>query len=352
MNAHSKALLILSPGFPANEADTACLPFPQLFVKTLKELQPSLKVIVLAFQYPFVKSCYQWHNVQVISFGGSNKGKLSRLLVWKAVWKKINRIAKEYSVVGILNFWLGECGLLGKYAARKHAVPFFTWLLGQDARANNRYFSLIKPTGHQLIALSDFIAAEMERNYHVRPANIIPPGIDLKNKPIAGLTRDIDLLGAGSLIPLKQYDVFIRIVSKLTAYHPKLKAVICGKGGEQNRLQKMITEAGLSANVGLCGELEHDAVIALMQRAKIFLHPSAYEGYGVVMAEALYAGAHVVAFYKPMNNVYRQQHIVQTEDEMAATVNALLNDCNRRQESILTASIEFSCKKVLQLFGM
>ena len=46
-------LVILSPGFAANEADTTCLPPMQLFVKALKEICPGLNIIVIAFQYPF-----------------------------------------------------------------------------------------------------------------------------------------------------------------------------------------------------------------------------------------------------------------------------------------------------------
>src|ERR1700712_5334910 len=119
MNESAKTFIILTPGFPANGADSTCLPFPQLFVKTLKHLNPSLKIIVFAFQYPFVKSTYNWHDVTVISFNGRNKGKLSRLLTWRSIRKRLNAIVKENNVTGILNFWLGECGLIGKHAAKK-----------------------------------------------------------------------------------------------------------------------------------------------------------------------------------------------------------------------------------------
>src|SRR5438046_10462233 len=112
MKEYRQTLLILTPGFPANEGDSTCLPFPQLFVKTLSQADPSLQVIVLTFQYPFEKKEYQWHNVRVIAFGGKNKGKLNRLMVWKAVLKKVKTIVQQQPVIGILNFWLGECGLI------------------------------------------------------------------------------------------------------------------------------------------------------------------------------------------------------------------------------------------------
>ena len=49
-------LIILSPGFAANEEDTTCLPPQQVFVKALNRNFPSLQIIILAFQYPRLKS--------------------------------------------------------------------------------------------------------------------------------------------------------------------------------------------------------------------------------------------------------------------------------------------------------
>jgi glycosyltransferase involved in cell wall biosynthesis len=305
MNGNNRTLIILTPGFPANEADSTCLPFPQLFVKNLRQLHPSLQIIVLAFQYPCTKSEYEWQGVKVIAFNGKNKGKIRRLLVWNAVWKKLNKIVKENNVTGILNFWLGECGFIGKYAAKKHKLMCYTWLLGQDARKNNRYFSLIKPDAQSLVALSDFIAAEFHRNYGIMPLHIIPPGVDTGAFPSQTIERDIDILGVGSLIPLKRYDIFIRVAARLALVRPKIKTVICGQGTEKAHLQQMIDKANLSANIELCGELNHDAVIGLMQRSKVFLHPSSYEGFATVYTEALYTGAQVVGFCQPMNTIFK-----------------------------------------------
>lgn len=352
MSKVNKTLIILTPGFPANEADSTCLPFPQLFVKKLKQLNPSLQIIVLAFQYPFVVSEYEWHAVKVISFNGQSKGKINRLLLWRKVWKRVNTIVKENDSIGILNFWLGECGLIGKWAAKKYKLKSFTWLLGQDARKNNRYCFLIKPNAAGLVALSDFIGDEFYRNYKIMPANIIPPGIDATEFSAETPVRDIDILGSGSLIPLKRYNIFIKIVARLVISHPKLKTMICGKGMQEEYLRQMIDDAGLSPNIELCGEVSHSEVLGLMQRSKIFLHPSSYEGFATVINEALYAGAQVVSFCQPMHTIYKNQHVVKTDNEMTDKVNELLTDKNRNHESVITLPIEITCKKILSLYGM
>ena len=352
MKENSQALIILTPGFPANETDSTCLPFPQLFVKTLSQVNPSLQVIVLAFQYPFVKKEYRWNNLQVIAFGGRNKGKFNRLMVWKAVLKKVQTIVKQQPVIGILSFWLGECGLIGKYAAKKYRLKHFTWLLGQDARANNRYVSFVRPHAQSLIALSDYIAGEFYRNYKIKPANIIPPGVNTNEAVVKDRVRDIDVLGAGSLIPLKQYVIFVTVIARLAVTHPSIRAVLCGDGIQWELLQKLIDGTGLSVNIELCGELSNDAVKALMRRSKILLHPSSYEGFATVYTEALYAGAHVVGFCQPMNEIFKNQHVVKTPEEMTARVDALLNDTNLNHDSVITWPIEATCQKVLALYGI
>lgn len=351
MTLLNKTLVILSPGFPEDEADSTCLPFPQLFVRKLKELNPSLNVIVLAFQYPYTSSEYKWHNVTVIPFNGKEKGKLSRLMTWYSVWKRLKKIMKENDVTGILNFWLGECALIGKHAAKKYHVKNFTWLLGQDAKKGNRYFSLIKPAAQNLIALSDFLNDEFYRNYKIRPANVIPPGIDTNEFLLQPVERNIDILGAGSLIPLKQFDVFIKLVAQSVKKNTAIRAVICGKGPEQALLQRMINENNLSKNIQLYGEMPHERVLELMQHSTIFLHPSSYEGFGVVLSEALYAGAQVVSFCKPMNVAFKNHHVVSSEKEMADKVEEILNRTDRKHENIMTYQIKETCNRVLSLYS-
>lgn len=135
MSDVKKTFIILSPGFPKDEADSTCLPFPQLFVRTLSQLNPTINIIVFAFQYPFIAKDYKWYDVQVMSFNGRNKGKINRLLLWRRILKRFNEVIKEHTVIGILNFWLGECALIGQYAGKRYGINSFTWILGQDAKS-------------------------------------------------------------------------------------------------------------------------------------------------------------------------------------------------------------------------
>ncbi|MEO8771628.1 MAG: glycosyltransferase [Ferruginibacter sp.] len=350
MNNVNKTLIILSPGFPKDEADTTCLPFLQTFVRSLNQVDPSLQVIVLAFQYPFTSKEYIWENVNVISFKGRNKGKIHRLFLWSRIWRTIKKLVHQNNVIGFFNLWLGECAWMGRHASKKFGLPSFSWLLGQDAKTDNKYISRIKPNPKSLIAMSDFLADNFEKNFKIRPQHVIPLGVDKNLFTQSFGERPIDILGAGSLIPLKQYDVFIQMVIKLAVKRPHINAVILGEGKERERLQKMINENNVGSNIKLAGEKDHATVLSLMQQSKIFLHPSAYEGFGTVCAEALYAGAKLVSFVKPMKKEFKNWFIVEKEMDMLSQLENLLDDRNAEYERVLVYDSEEIGREVLSLY--
>lgn len=330
-----KTLIILTPGFPENESDTTCLPAQQLFVQNLQESFPGIDITVLSLHYPYVRSTYVWKNVTVKSFNGRNRGKLHRLMLWYQVWRSIKRIARTNDVLGIFSFWCTECALIGQ----RFKLPHFIWILGQDAKKDNSFVRRIRPKAWQLVAMSDFLADTFERNHGIRPQHIIPNGIDARGYTQQNFERTIDVLGVGSLIKLKQYDVFIELMAAI----PGVKAVICGKGPEEQALRQQ-------DHVSLVGELPHPEVLKLMQQSKVFLHTSNYEGFSTVCLEALYAGAHVVSFCKPVNRQIPHWHIVNTKEEMLQKLKELLST-HLNHSPVMPYTMKDTAMEVMKLFA-
>ena len=351
MKREPKTLVILSPGFPKDEADTSCLPSQQIFVRALNKNFPYLKIIILSFQYPFSKAVYNWYGNMVIPFGGMNKGIIARLFLWRRLWRILHELKKENNIVGLFSYWCGECALIGKYFGKRNNMKHFSWITGQDARKGNKYIPLIRPQSHELIAMSDFLAKEFYRNYGIQPARVIPNGIDPSLFQAQSTERDITILGVGSLVPLKQYDVFINMVKEITKKIPAANAMLCGKGPQEMQLQKLIVRHQLQNNIVLTGEKTHSEILRLMQRARVFLHTSSYEGFSTVCLEALYAGCHVVSFVKPMQHDIAQWHIVHTKEQMIQKVLCLLNDAATQYDHVLAYSMDESGKSVMNLFG-
>jgi glycosyltransferase involved in cell wall biosynthesis len=304
----------------------------------------------LTFEYPFYSSFYQWNNVSVISFGGANKGGLTRLNNWRRVRLTLRRLNKQFQLIGLLSFWMGDCAFIADRFAKKRNLRHFCWILGQDAKPGNKYFKWVRPKAENLIALSDFIANEVKDNYSMTPAYIIPIGVDPALFGEPSKKRDIDILGVGSLIPLKLYSLLINMIGTLHIYFPDIHAVICGDGPEWHLLDMLIKDYQLEKNIELTGELPHTAVLALMQRTKVFVHPSSYEGLGVVCLEALFAGAQAVSFVQPMNKPIKNWHFAKTPDDMVNILKKLLEDPFCNQGSVAPYIIKDTCRKIVELF--
>jgi len=343
-------LVILTPGFPEDEQDTSCLPFLQSLIRTINTDFPFIKIIIVTFQYPFISAKYLWNGNTVFSFGGRNKGKLSRRFLWFRVWRKLKKIKEENNVIGLFSLWFGECALIGNHFGKKNGIMHRCWIAGQDAKKNNKFVEKINPDPKELVAISDFIADEFFKNYSIKPLYVIPNGIENELFQIKSYERTIDVLGAGSLIPLKRYDLFIHCIAELRKTIPDIYSVIAGKGSEDFLLRNKMTELKLKNNIFLNGEMTHKSLLLLMQQTKVFLHPSSYEGFSMVCLEALYAGCQVISFCKPMNGNFESWHIVKTEEEMVKKIFEILNNSQTQFTLVMPYSINETGKAILQLF--
>jgi len=344
-------LVILTPGFPKDEDDSACLPPQQIFVKALRDVNPVLNIIVLTFTYPFFSGTYYWNGVKVTAFGNKRSNRLKRLFTPLRVYLTLLQIRQQHKVVGLLSFWMGKTAVVGNWFARNYRMQHYIWVLGQDAKQGNRYIKWIRPKAEQIIALSDFIVRQFEQNYNIRPKQVVPVGIDKEMFDNVIAVKNIDVMAAGSLIPLKQYDVFIEVINQLKMTRPGIKAIICGDGVEMQMLRDKVQQYDLTDNIIFTGQIAHQQVLALMQRAKVFLHPSAYEGFGAVCLEALYAGAKVISFVKPMDTQITNWYIAKTTDEMVGLANDFLNKPSEVSERVCGYEIHDNARLMLALFN-
>jgi len=349
--SNREIFIILSPGFPESEEDSTCLPMQQQFVRALKEMYPAQEIVVLTLQYPYHHRAYEWFEIKVIPFGGRNKGGLQKLLLRKRVNSTLKKLYKGRKIVGLLSFWYNECAFIGKKFADTHGIKHYCWILGQDARKGNKYPKLLPPRSGELIALSDFIQNEFEKSHGVKPEFVIPPGIDETLFDNIPTRKEVDLLGVGSLIPLKQYDIFLEIVAEIKNQIPEVKALLVGKGPGKEKLQSLLDNLNLESNVKMTSELPYNEVLKLMQRAKVFLHPSSYEGFSGVCMEALCAGDHVISFCKPMNNELPHWYIAKNKEEMAGKALSILQDPMTKYISSQCYTIRDCARQVMNLFG-
>jgi len=295
-------ILILTPGFPKDENDFNCIPPLQEYLLKFKSSYPAVKVSVLSFQYPYQRQDYIWNGIKVFPLNGKNYA-VKKPLVWRGAIKNVTKIHRANRVDVIHSLWLGECAMIGNILSKKFNCEHICTLMGQDVKSNNRYLRLSKNENIKIIALSQNQSDQFLQLTNRQVDDIIHWGIDDQN--FKNIDRDIDLLAVGSLIPLKNYSLFIRLIAELKLTYPNLKCKLVGTGPELSTLMNLTNEKGILGNIEFTGLLSRSKIFKLMQRSKIFVHPSTFEGSGYVFAEALVNGMNIVSF----NVGYAQNHL-------------------------------------------
>src|SRR4030095_2862431 len=150
MKAETPCLLVITPGFPANEEDTECLPWVQSFITKLNDSRPEVKIIVFALEYPFKKERYKWFSNEVQSFNSWKKSKLYKIYSWLGIWHRLGIINNEYRICGIISYWCGEAAYVGNFFARRKGVKHIIRICGQDASKENKWVRRIRPKSSEL----------------------------------------------------------------------------------------------------------------------------------------------------------------------------------------------------------
>ena len=114
-----------------------------------------------------------------------------------------------------------------------------------------------------------------------------PDGVRLGGGPLR-------LASCGRLVARKAYDRAFHAVGRLKQHGVAFRYDIAGTGSEEPRLRALAGRLGIGANVHFRGWLEAEDTHTLLKSCDIFLHPATTEPYGVVVLEAMAAGAAVL----------------------------------------------------------
>jgi len=343
--------VILTPGFPVNEQDTTCLPAFQQFALSLKKTFSSHEFIFISFQYPFQEKEYYWNGIKVFAIGGANKPGINRLKTWIKAYRRLQSIRKEKQISGLISLWLTECSFVGKYFANFNGIRHYMWLIGQDAKSSNQYIKRIRPKGNQIIAMSDFLQEEYSKNHKQRPFLVAENGIIASAfPPLNSGFREIDILGVGSLIPLKNYTLFLEIITELKKSNPHLKAVLAGSGIEEPLLKEKVNRLGLQDTVTFAGLVSHTEVFDLMSKSKVFLHTSTYEGNSTVLMEALYSGCYTVSTCPLSNREIKNLSILKTKVQFVESIELQLKNEQAAYQRVVFNTMDATAKKIIDLF--
>lgn len=100
------------------------------------------------------------------------------------------------------------------------------------------------------------------------------------------------VLGAGRLVPAKDYECLLRAFARVRERRPA-RLVVLGEGSERPRLERLAATLGIDADLQLPGFVGNP--YRYMNRAAVFVLTSRWEGFGNVLVEAMACGTPVVS---------------------------------------------------------
>jgi glycosyltransferase involved in cell wall biosynthesis len=154
-----------------------------------------------------------------------------------------------------------------------------------------------------VVVTSARTAATLDR-FGVAPASVtvVEPGTDPAPQArgsggSGGEAATVELLCVATLVPRKGHDVLVRALAAMTdaPWH-----LTCVGGLDRDEawvtaLRAAVAAAGLEARIAFVGELDRTPLDVRYDAADVFVLPTWYEGYGMVVAEALARGLPVVS---------------------------------------------------------
>ena len=209
----------------------------------------------------------------------------------------IHRYIKENHIDWVINVDMGM-GFYGILAAKGTNAKTITW---EHGNFFNNWGSRLFPYMRRFAARhSDAVVVLTKRdetNYrtHIRrcaPLYVIPNPVQPKEGCYDSDSRKI--LSVGHLLENKGYHRAIQVAAKVLPQHPDWQWVICGEGPERPRLEEMIREKGLEAQVSLPG-LVRD-MDSMYRKAAMLVMTSQMEGLPMVLLEGKAYRLPLVAF--------------------------------------------------------
>ena len=207
----------------------------------------------------------------LVSVGQSEKNFLPRI---KGKWLRIREIhyLKDYR-------WKAASSLFDKMLA-----------LAGDLR--DYVFSIKKYDS--IVVLTE---EDKESNWKGNPkVVVIPNPVNVKR----GICSKLDakrVIAVGRLVPQKNFASLINSFRKVSMKHPDWCLDIYGEGPEREMLQRLISELSLDDKVRLNGNSHR--VSGEMVDSSILAMTSRFEGFGVVLIEAMSVGLPVVSYACP-----------------------------------------------------
>lgn len=162
------------------------------------------------------------------------------------------------------------------------------------------------------------------------------------HKPCINFSNlNFNIISVGRLHAHKGFDNLIRALKLTLERIPNAKLYLVGEGPEYDALNGLVIELGLKHHVEFLGFVSNP--YALMHQADIFVLSSRFEGFGLVLIEAMACSLPIVSFNCPSGPaeiITHQKNGILVENQnidMLSNEIVLLSDKENRKKYVLNA---------------
>jgi glycosyltransferase involved in cell wall biosynthesis len=275
-----RSLVLLVPG--SLESLTGGYTYDRRMVATLRSRGWSIAVRELDHSFPFPTPVAREHASSVLAGMADGTTMLVDGLALGALPGEIEREAARLRFVALVHHPLAaETGLDPVKAAALEA-------------GERRALAAVR-----LVIVTSRATAGALATYGVERHRIIvvEPGTDPAPLARGSSAGAVNLLCVATLIPRKGHEILLRALAALPELDWRLTCIGSPHRdpATAERVRERLRTDGLGGRVRLAGEMDAAALADYYDRADVFVLPTLYEGYGMVVAEALARGLPVVA---------------------------------------------------------
>jgi glycosyltransferase involved in cell wall biosynthesis len=321
-------------------------------------------VSLFAFDDPAVPPYYAHDPAVRVAQLGHSAGKRSAL---KALWAVRGRIAslrREFRAArpDLVVSFLARTNVVSVVAARSLGIPVLVSERNnpEQQRPGPIWSALRRyayARAHGLItmtagAMSHFPAVMRRRQWVIRNPTYAPVQVDPER---ACRNR---IVAVGRLVPQKGFDLLLDAFAGVAHRVPDWSLVIWGEGPERARLEAQRTALGLEARVAMPGVTKGHG--EWLHDADIFVLSSRFEGWGIVVGEAMAAGVPTISFdcrWGPSEMItHGESGLLVPDGDVAGLGEAIAELCadaaRRRQlaQGAVQASLRFEPAAILKLW--
>ncbi|MCB0646423.1 MAG: glycosyltransferase [Saprospiraceae bacterium] len=287
-------ILWLSPGFAKNEEETSNISPLQDLATELSAM--GVEIQIMTINYPYHSKPYTWHGIKIRS-GHKFQNRYLRIINWLYCMSYAIKAHREKKFDLIHSFWLGPAWIIGGLLSWFWKTPHLTTLMGQDVLPDNFYLKFVtKKHIPHLVAISKFQKTCFQRSTGLLLEHIIPWGLK-KNAldKVIPTERTIDVLGAGGLSEVKNWELWIKTVAEFSKEKLNFNAKIIGYGDHMDRLSSLIATYDADLKISIIPGMPRNDLLQEMAKTKTFLHTSNFESFGLVLLEAYLNGCDIVS---------------------------------------------------------